>query len=323
MTANLQVFVPGTLEVEDPADFSLRQSYTKLLQPELVAQGRAKGTFEAYSTALKKWEEFQPLSPAVAQIKDIHATAWRDAMLEAGFSPATVRKYWRHITAIFGELIQREIISRPPRCRLPRSRPKLPRLATHVELDALYDACRAATWPAIADTGVAPSLLWRTFLVLAYNYGPRTRDLWRLPAAGVDWDRELIRFVAAKTSKLQGLPFNETVRLHLVKIRQPREHIFWPTGGNAQFYREWAKINASAGLSAPLECRDLRETAASNYEAISPGVGSWILGHGPKGITAQFYLNPTPQVLGAVQQLPQPPSFLHGPSDGCRQRRLF
>lgn len=322
MTATMRVFVPG--EGDDPGSYSLRKCYEEFCRPELEAQGRARGTFDAYETALKKWEEFSS-NPPVEAITEMGVAAWRDRMTEArqNFSPATLRKYWRHLTAIFGELVRRGLIVRAPTCRLPRPRPKLPRLASHVELNALYDSCRVASWPLERDIGLAASALWRTFIVLAYNYGPRTRDLWRLPTSAIDWERATIRFQAAKTSKLQGLPFNATVEAHLHKIRRPGSHLFHPTGGNAQFYREWAKINAAAGLSVPLECRDLRETAASNYEAISPGVGSWILGHGPKGVTASFYLNPTPQVLEAVQKLPQPQSFITGPSDGSRQRRLF
>lgn len=329
MKSALQLFVPG--DGDDPREFSLRQAYDKYLLPDLVDASAADGTLQAYGTAIRHWEKYSG-NPAVGQIERNHATLLRDGLLESGMAAATVRKTWAHLRAILRRVAQpisgnprgEGIIACVPWVRLPKSKPKLPRLASHSELNLLYDSCRIAIWPSVRKTGVPAPELWRCFLVLVYNYGPRTLDLWRLPWSGVDWERGLIRFCAEKTSKLQGLPLNAAARAHLERVKLPREKVFWPTGGKTQFYREWRTINAAAGISVPLECRDLRETCASNYEAISPGVGSWILGHGPKGITQTFYVNPTPQIIEAVHKLPQPAAFLETPaSDGLRQKRLF
>ena len=335
-----KVFVPG--EGDDPADYSVRRAFEVYLRPELVSVGRADGTLEAYETALKHWEA-QTSNPSVRACDRSHVESFRDGMLEQGMSPATVRKYWAHLKAILRRLAPPEtrnqqgegIISRVPWMRLPAAPEKLPRIATFLELNALYDACQVAVWPSEKNTGFLPRIIWRSFLVLVYNYGPRTKDLWRLAWSAVDWERETLRFQAKKTSKLQGLPFNDATRAHLLRIRptpsilaaagtNTRSDVFWPTRGNAQFYREWQKINAAAGLSVPLECRDLRETCASNYERISPGVGSWILGHAARGVTARFYLNPTPQVIEAVHKLPQPEAFVEPPRvSNEEQLRLF
>ncbi|MFZ1011413.1 MAG: tyrosine-type recombinase/integrase [Candidatus Sulfotelmatobacter sp.] len=319
----LKMFVPG--DGDNPADYSLRRAFDVFLKPELVAVGRAAGTLEAYATGLKHWEALTKNTP-VGKIDRCDVEAFRDGLLEAGNSGATVRKYWAHLRAILRRLAPAEtrnqqgegIISRVPWMRLPAAREKMPRIASFLELNALYDACQVATWPLEKATSILPRILWRTFLVLAYNYGPRTKDLWRLTWAAVDWERESLRFQAKKTSKLQGLPLNDATRIHLRRIQPApsvlgtveRTTVFHPTRGNAQFYREWQKINAAASLSVPMECRDLRETCASNYERIAPGVGAWILGHAARGVTSRFYLNPTPQVIDAVQKLPQPEAFL-------------
>jgi integrase len=302
----------------DPRALTLRQAYERWLEPDLF--DAAYATRREYGTALNHWERLTG-DPPIAAIANAHVLALRDGLLGSRYAPATVRKTWSHLRAILRRLSPQAlgnpqgegILQRVPCVKMPRLRPKLPRVATHAELDRLYVACSAAGWPP-ARSGQPAAALWRCFIVLAYNYGLRTRDLWGLWWKDIDFDRGLFRFSALKTSKLQGMPLNRVSRAHLAAIvpasGDDRPHVFHPTKSRHQFYREWAKINAAAEMSAPLECRDLRETCCTAYEEIAPGVGRWILAHSERGVTERHYLNPSRMVAEAVAKLPQPAAFL-------------
>lgn len=319
----LKLFAPG--ESPDDGGLNVRKAYERFIEPDLFESG----TKQAYETSIAKWEKYTPNPPINSADNDM-TRRLRDGLLADGFSPATVRKTWTHVRAILrrcapqteGNPRGEGIITRIPWVKMPPSKPKIPRVGTHAELNAIYEACRVAEWPPRDKTGIAAPELYRTFVVLEYNYGPRTQDLWALEWLAIDWERKKIALVADKTSKLQGLPLNDVSIAHLQRIKRDRRHLFYPTRCKRQFYREWERINKTAGLSVPLEFRELRETCATNYEQICPGVGKWILGHAARGVTDEFYVNPGPHVLEAVHKLPQPSSFLQETPPPERQLRL-
>lgn len=310
-------------------DLTLREAFTKYLLRDLKATA-SRGNLQAYQTALRHWEFHNPQNPPIRVIDNNLIRDFRDALQETGMAAETIKKYWRHLRAIFRRLgPQHEknpwgesVIDKVPAMRAPadRGEVKMPRIVTFAEIDALFEACSIAFWP---STGKVPAPdLWRAMLVLSYNYGPRTWDTWNLT-----WDKysdDLLFLYAAKTSKLQGMPLNRTVKEFLNSIRLPaRPNVFHPTKGRKQFYDTWARINEHANLRQPVEFRDLRETAMSKYNGLRPGVGQWILGHAAKGVSDTYYLNPSEDVRDAVTRLPQPPTFEAGPRCGRRQLTMF
>ena len=310
----------STIAVE-PSRFTLREAYNEFLLPELIAQKRAGGTLSAYGTALNHWERCTP-NPPIGDVADTHAIAFRDAMMDGNALP-TVKKNWRHLTVIFRELDRLDHIRKPPRVIIAKPKPKLPRVVSLAEVDKLYETCDVAEWPPKAKTFSRPGKLWRAFLALEFNLGMRTQDAWRLTWEAIDFESNLVRFITIKTAKLQGVPMHEVLRKHLEGIRSSRRNIFWPTMATKQFYAQWAKINQAAGISLPVEWRDLRETCCTRYERIKRGVGGWILGHAARGVTECNYHEPSQEVLDAVQLYEQPGSFTLGVAGDKHQRRLF
>lgn len=318
---------PLRLYSEDSDHLTLRAAFEQYLLPD--QDENSPGTLAAYRQALTHWEKHTS-NPDVRRIDSDQLRDWKSAFRQAGASPALIGKAWRHLRAILRRIGPPQagnphgsgLIDRVPYVRLPRVPTKIPRVVSHEELDRLYEACHVAKWPPSRQTGLSAATLFRAALVLAYNYGPRTQDLWSLPWTAVHWIDRRLCFVARKTAKLQGLPFNAAVEAALRSIHRPqRATLFHPTRCNSQFYREWAAINLAAGVE-PVEWRDLRETCVSNYEKIAPGVGRWVVGHAARGVTETYYLNPAPAVLEAVNRLPQPAAFLRT-SVSARQRVLF
>lgn len=305
-------------DADRATEYTLRQAFEVYLLPDLLSLRRAKGTLQEYRGALTKWERYSS-NAAVGLVQRADVEAWRDAVLREVSVP-TVCKYWRQLRAIFrrigppdtGNPAGEGIISRVPYCPMPREDDPDPRFVSFEEIDALYHACGAARWPPPAETGRPADMLWQTFIVLAYNYGPRRRDLWELSWSGVNWKAGTIAFNAAKTGKRHRLPLNVTSRRALERIDlRPAlcPSVFHPTRGNTQFYREWERINQKAGLAVPVGPHDLRDTCSTMYEDIWPTAGSWILQHAPRDVTRRHYLSIPAPVIAAIHALPQPAAF--------------
>lgn len=182
---------------------------------------------------------------------------------------------------------------------------------TDEEINAVYKACDVAKWPYSSD---CPPLLWRLAIVVFYNCGPRTQDFFQLHWKNVDLKIQRVSFLAQKTSKLQGVPFQEIVSLHFESILQNQlesDRVFQTTKCKRTLYDQWKAIQDAAGITDYIEFRDLRETCSSRLDAANPGAkaGKWVLGHGPRGVNEVYYHNPTPEVILAVEKLEQPDSF--------------
>lgn len=295
----------------------LRDCFEQYVLPDM--NDAPHGTLSIYLTTLNHWEA-RTNNPPIGEITNEVLRDFKQTFQKQGYSAETIKKYWRHIRPILrrvgpqiqGNPLGEGIIDRVPYMAPPKNNTvKIPRIVTEDELNAVYQACKVAKWPRVES----PALMWRLALVIFYNCGPRTQDVFRrLRWENVDLENRRISFISQKRSKLQGIPFQELVGLHLEAVyhgQHPSETVLRATKCNRSLYAQWKAIQDEAGIRNYIEFRDLRETCNSLLNAAVPGAnaGKWVLGHGGSGVNELYYHNPTPEVLLAVENLKQPESF--------------
>lgn len=311
----------GTL---DPTQkISLRTYYEQVLLDE-IRDLQSPNSLKEDRTALNHWERLTG-DPDIRDATRDHLVALRDGLQCAD---ATKDKIWRELKAIFEAAREDNLIQQVPRiarrmrCRLVYKARKQPQreIVTEDELTALWDACSAATYPQHAQ--FPPPLLWRVAIVLFWTYGARTLDFLRhLRWSDVRFGDRMLQFTARKTSKLQGLPLTDTVIEHLQTIRGLSDRVFpkfnspgcflsatqtWKRG----YYATWrGEINATAALEKPVQIKHFRQRVVTRYNAIHPGLGSWIAGHYMAGVSAQSYDLPTDQIRDLLCSAPVPECF--------------
>lgn len=303
---------PGT--PGDPRrDWTLLECYEAFLLPEMRADQAAHGTIQGDFTALKKHWNTRTLNPGVAEISDQTLIDFRDSLL-------------------FGDK--------------DRGLPSLSsRAVTVEELNRVYEACSAATWPQIPS--ITAPLFWRAALVCWYFHGMRTQDLaaytrraegllWdevRFDAESPDpdsaatWPHGWLNFVPHKTQRTRGeslvLPLHEVSRRHLELLKVGHgKRVFPSPYGNKQYYRQWWAIQEHAGIVRPFEPSDLRKTCNTAWNRARFGIGVWILGQKPRGVNAEFYTVIEPLILETIERVEVPEAFRQRNAGG-RQRLLF
>jgi len=280
----------------------------------------------------------------VQQIDDQVIVAWRNALAASGISAATANKHMRVVRKILNAACRAGLISQVPAVPMlpvPRSRPGL---VTIEEVDALYRAADAASWPRIP--GREPADFWRTILVACWTYGFRTQDLVGYASADQDgllWS-ELhfdpqppyadvlcsspngwLDYQPAKTLRTRGerilLPLSSTFRRHLEMWRGLDDRRVFPNGRSKLAYQTaWRTIREAAGvpddvtLSASTggrrRYRSVRKACANNWDRTSGRqLGKWVLGHQPMGTTDRYYIDVLPELIDWIDRLPEPESF--------------
>lgn len=312
---------------------TLGEYYRQRLLPELSDLSRR--SLESDRHALTKWERYSgdPPLTAGADVLAESLRRFRQGLIEAGAAPASINKHWRELKAIFDAavadgycaatpLLQERRRGRVRRSRLviePRKRQRV--LITEAELTRLWAACDHATYPAMEHSS-APQL-WRVALVLFWTYGARTIDFLRhLRWEQVRFSDGLLLFTASKTSKLQGLPLTPIVTAHLRGIQGPESarvfpgfnspgcHLRSPDRWKPGYYATWRhEICEQAALLAPIQLKHFRERVVTRYNAMHPGLGSWIAGHYVPGVSAQSYDLPTDQIREVLGSAPVPECF--------------
>lgn len=321
----------GTLNPGD--SLTLGEYYRQRLLPELIDLSRR--SLESDRLAIRKWEKWTsdpPLSVGTEVLEE-NLCRFRAGLIESGAAPASINKHWREIKAIFDAavadgycrctpLIHERRRGRVRRSRLvfePRKRQR--ELITEAELTRLWSACSAATYPRGGQFS-APRL-WRVALVLFWTYGARTGDFLRnLRWEHVRFGDQLLLFSAQKTSKLQGLPLTPTVMAHLRSIQGPSDsrvfpgfnspgcHLRSPDRWKPGYYATWrGEICEQAALLVPIQLKHFRERVVTRYNAMHPGLGSWIAGHFVPGVSAQHYDLPTDQIREVIYSAPVPECF--------------
>lgn len=327
-----------TFSLMAPADpigphSSLTDCYQAYMIPRLEDRERKPKTFLEYEQAIAHWERLMMTESGcrmpVKEISDKTAKLFRKRLLSETptRSKATVNKIMRHWSAVVRHLWPADRTN--PKGKgliaffdLPGSLEedgRLPFTFARKELSDLYRACDVVKpLRGCRKSPIQIPLLWRLALVLEYNIGARTYDLFTLKWSDFrefDWKWGSIHFRAAKTRKLQRIPLNQQARLHLDAVKAlalDSERIFPafnPTNASA-IRRKWRKICKAAQVNGCFE--DLRKTVSTAYEDLRPGVGPWITGHQLSGVNARNYQNPTKRVLKAVYTLKQPKAFIEG-----------
>lgn len=328
-----------------PARLTLRQYFETSLAAECAAELKPN-TLKEIRTALKHWER-ETADPVIQDTNGEHVRILRDALLARQLSPATVKKVWAHLSTLFRAAIADEMITGIPQAgRLRKSiLPKSLRQQRQqqrppvkpAELERLFYACDAATYPRRPDTPTA----WRVLLYLFWTYGPRTLDAFSLTRQDFDFPNRLIRFRAMKTSKLQALPLTDFgVQLFQQFSADKPARLFpgfskpgcWnrPAAGTPHwipgFYTTWnAEISPAAGVipsngpesliaavqlrpdaAPPIRLKTFRQTMVTELNDYSKHVhscrqlGAWVAGHYLPGVTAQNYDFPESDIIEAV-----------------------
>ncbi len=327
----------------------LRQWFTEQILPELMEQieigERSLKTLEAYENALTHWEQKatdpespggKALNPPVSHISEEVITSIRKRLMKDQFvlghrkgsrTNQTVNKIMRHLRRIIRSLFPKDsrnpkghgIIELFPWPQELRRQGTLTFTFTRKELSSLYLACAHCKSKSKYSRHKSPMHCphkWRTALVLAINCGARTWDLFQLEWSSIHWDKfrhGAVWFQSRKTAKIQMVPLNRVARIHLEHLRKqyPEEKlIFQGFQKDSTFYRAWERIKVQAGVKAPFE--SLRKTCSTLHDDVLYGVGSFILGHSPRGVNATSYDNPTPRVTRTVYQLKLPAEFRRG-----------
>ena len=318
---------------ETGSDLRLRDYYRSFLLPDL--DDVAPRSLGEDRWAIAKWERYTG-NPPLSEIDEETGNECLKSLIRGmeadAMSPATINKTWRELKGIFRAAFDDGFCSSVPvllkrrkgkriRSRLVKEPPKLQReIVTEEELLRLWRSTRYATYPA-REQFPAPRY-WRVALVLFWTYGARTIDfLQNLRWEHVRFKDRLLQFTAQKTSKLQGLPLTDAAIAHLKSIQGYSERVFpgfnsrgcflkTPQAWKRGYYATWrAEICPPAQLEVPITLKHFRERVLTTYNAISPGLGSWILAHYMPGVSAQNYDLPTNQIRDLICGAPVPEFF--------------
>lgn len=269
---------------------------------------------------------------------------WLESEQELG--AAAIAKTWRFLRPLFNRLGPRVpgnprglgILTQVPymdTSGTPAAGAGTKRILSGDDLNALYKACGQAKWP--SSRNVPAPALWRALLVLAYTYGLRTQDLIQLPWSAITWMPDSpdpastakhadgwLSFCPGKTARRKAtdlvLPLSSVARRHLESIRYERERIFGFPNSPRGLYTQWHALLEGAAVKAA-DLKDLRKTSNTAYNRLKPGIGSWILGHAPRGVNATFYTSVEQDLLEVIPRLPYPTAMATGATE--RQRWLW
>ncbi len=302
-----------------PLDLRLYDAWWQYHRPELETDC-ALSTIQEYETTLRQWEAYTT-NPTLRQISNGTLDEFKARLMKEGLAAATVNKRLRHLKAILRRLGPQEtrnpaglgILYRIPYTKTLRGPTRLPRVIPLAQLKQLHDACEAATWPPQSKSGVSPGTLWRAVVVIGFNLGLSKEDLFGLRHDEVDLNENLITLVRGKTHRVLRLPINQAVRQTLNELWRPSfgDLLLYETRSNRQVYVQWHKIQIEAGVASEGQSEfygfhDLRRTCATEFESLSAGSGTFILGHSTPAVTWRHYRNPSVATKQAADDLPQP-----------------
>jgi integrase len=334
--------VQQSLRLYDPArpeGLTVSDIYRKL-EPQLPPEMSPRSKVE-HRTALSHWVAATGDPPA-KQIDSLMIAGLRDYLVGQRLQAATINKVWRTLRSFlrFAAEELHEIpyvpsLSYKSRSKLVKEPTPVQREnITHEEIEMLWRGCLQATYPAYHDPRIT-TRLWRTFIVLIHTYGMRSGDLIDMPLSAILWKDGLIRWAADKTDKLQGLPLTECVKWHLkawldvappaprrrsTTPRPPRlfeglcraghhdiESDTWSMG----YYTTWRR-EIAVDVQPEIHWQNFRDTAVTEFNDVSPGVGGWVAAHSEttKTVTARHYDKPDRRIREAFAARPVPECFL-------------
>lgn len=273
-----------------PPSPTLRQIFDRFKRPELEASGRKKCSIQEYTRALDRWEKYwaarrgvtdagsiTQLEPGCDAITTQQLAEWR-AWLLAGEVPSnrTANKHIGVANALLACAADFQLASRPPRLKpLPAIKAAPKAYLTYEQICQLYRACRVATWP--RGLAHSPATYLRAAIVLFFNYGFRTQELFSLhpqmtpllwsqissepesphPDGHAKCEWGWLWYLPEKQKRAKPdplvLPLNATVASHLKSIKptpgdksDPRVFPFPKCARD--FYGQWDEIFEEAGV---------------------------------------------------------------------------
>ncbi len=307
-----------TSTTTDPKSLTLREAYFLFYDRSELAQG----TLDRHDAELMRWEVLTT-DPTVSEIDEAALLEFRQALVDRGLSPFTVNATLRSLKAILRRLGPQEfrnpyglgILSRIPAVKPVREPYRKPRRIPLDNLTRIYVAMRNATHP---RKWASPVDWWRCLLVMAWTTGLRKVDLLSLRFDQIDLSGESIEFIAEKTGKADTFPLHPVAKSHLERIWLPqgakRDRVFceYAPRHPGRIYRQLRELCESAGVKR-FTLHDLRRTAATEIEAVHPGMGSRFLQHCPRSVTERSYLNLDKELHAAILSMPIPTGWKPGP----------
>lgn len=351
---NTRIMNPGVLWSGSPVKAgTLRECFEQFVRPDLTAD--QVRTLEGYESALKHWER-RTANRSADQLSDDDAREFRRSMESDPRigSPETIKKQWRYLSAIMRAAARKGLLGELPRLGRLDSVSDEIRIVSDREIDALYRACEAATWPRVE--GVPPAMWWRTAIVLFRLYGPRLRELTSLPWRGTarrsnETAPGLYDEPECPSSKLRSLglvnphgwlvytppkqrrfkpaplclPLHRVARWHIDQIRGERPLVLPMSRANKSLHTQWTRLLDAAGIPAHdrFTRHDLRRTCETVYDEHCGGIGAQITGHAKRSVSDRFYSSYARRICRAVRRVPLPSTFLAAVEADDRQKRLF
>jgi integrase len=182
------------------------------------------------------------------------------------------------------------------------------------EIDLVIRRSEMATFP--CWDGCDPQAFWRAFFACMWTFGPRLRNLLRMPRESVDWRRALWNFNETKKGNEVWVPIPPAVMRALEEVnRGSREWLLPIPKGQVDnldrnFYPTYKRIWQWAGLPLRMP-HQLRATAVSHWKEHAPEWRKWVTGHSRKGdVQDAHYVILGEKFRQAVLTFPQPASLL-------------
>ncbi len=343
---------------------TLAAVYRDYVLPDLTARGRSPATLSDQRSHLRRWSaawaELGEPEPSVAAVRLADLQRFRAHLLGtlrgSGGGPAgprTVNKYLGTVQQIGRAAVRHELTRGFPVLDQLPAAPPAKRYLSVEEVGRLYAAAGAATWPASSPAARPrrpdPAAEWRLLLVLAWNYGFRTSEVWRcgsharpLTWAQICWGTETpdaegqatcpwgwLWYTPEKQKRFKPkplvLPMNHAVRSHLAArwaaTRPPADApvVDWPASPKS-FARQLAALCDAAGVRPrrvagdltdppPYTFKNLRKTCATYHNLHRKGAGKLVLGHAARGVHEVHYDSPEWWLVEALTTFPQPAEF--------------
>lgn len=191
------------------------------------------------------------------------------------------------------------------------------------DLNAIYQHCDAAAWPAREKTGVPPPELWRALFVYLYNAASRRGDWINIEKTQVKLDQGVILRRQGKSGKFRAVPINDTVVRHLRPLMDSHGPLLFPFPSNKRdIYSTWYRIQAAAGIKVDRHgprfrqpyygFHEIRKTSLSEYFDLSEQAAQDMGAHSDLATTLKHYVHATKKegkLRRAVEALPQPAAF--------------
>lgn len=300
--------------------------FRNFTEPVLRDGDRAPETLREYRRHVRRWHEWlandridNPVVP-ISEVSRADLLDWRKwLMSKRGIqaSPRTANKHLGSLQAILATAGERGAHLCPPRIKpldVQKAAKKL--YLTYDQVGAIYAACDAAEWPTVDHYGAplpfSPGTYWRAFVVLQFNYGPRTQELWSyekeyegLTWRQVSWEAETpaqegtaenrhgwFHYVPQKQIRLKPdplvLPLNEAAAAAIRSIMppggcDPRERLFPAPHGDKKFYEAWdtivkasrvkLKVDLKTGERPPVHIKLFRKTCETWHDNHAAGDG--------------------------------------------------